>query len=166
MAAPLSFRFLFRIRYHECDAQKIVFNARWGEYVDLASTEYTRRLFGSVDPEVSGIDWRLVRQTIEWKAPGRFDEVIEARVHTVRVGTTSFTLATEFVRWPDSAPLVTAETVYVATHPTTGTKQPVSDEHRHKLEAGAAEIVVDHAGSEGVGQHLIARSRSTVPGDG
>jgi len=147
MTATPAFRFRFRVRYHECDAQKIVFNARWGEYVDLASTEYTRVVFGSVEPAVSGIDWRLVRQTVEWKAPGRFDDVIEARVRTVRIGTTSFTLATEFVRWPDEAPLVTAETVYVATHATRGTKQPVSDDHRRKLEAGASGIVVDQAGT-------------------
>ena len=147
MSASAPFRFLFRVRYHECDAQKIAFNARWGEYVDLASAEYTRALFGSVDPEVSGIDWRLVRQTIEWKASGRYDDVIEARVHTVRVGTTSFTLATQFLRWPDGAPLVTAETVYVATDPVRGIKQPVSDAHRQKLEAGAPGVVVDHAGA-------------------
>lgn len=147
MSAPDRFRYLFRIRYQECDAQKIAFNARWGEYVDLASAEYTRALFGSVDPEVSGIDWRLVRQTIEWKAPGRYDDVIEAQVHTVRVGTTSFTLATRFVRWPEGAPLVTAETVYVATDPVHGTKQPVSDAHRRKFEAGAPGVQVDHAGA-------------------
>jgi len=145
--AALPFRFLFRVRYQECDAQKIVFNARWAEYVDLASGEYTRALFGSVDPDVSGLDWRLVRQTIEWNASGRYDDVLEARVRTVRVGTTSFTLATEFVRWPDDAILVTAETVYVSTHPISGTKQPVSDDHRRKLEAGAPGVIVDHAGA-------------------
>src|SRR5512144_2780244 len=112
MASDQPFRFLFRVRYHECDAQKVVFNARWGDYVDLASMEYTRAVFGAVDPAVSGIDWQLVRQTTEWKAPGRFDDVIDARVRCLRVGTTSFTLATEFVRWPDGAPLATAETVY------------------------------------------------------
>lgn len=146
MTAP-RFRFRFRVRYQECDAQKIVFNSRWGEYVDLSSAEYTRVLFGSVDPEVSGIDWRLVRQTIEWKGPGRYDEVIEARVHTVRVGTTSFTLATEFVRCADGAQLVTAETVYVSTHPVTGVKRPVTDEHRRLFEAGAADVLVDQSGA-------------------
>jgi len=146
MTAP-PFRFLLRVRYQECDAQKIVFNARWAEYIDLASAEYTRALFGSVDPDVSGIDWRLVRQTIEWKASGHYDDVLEARVRTVRVGTTSFTLVTEFVRWPDDAILVTAETVYVATHPITGAKQPVSDDHRRKFEAGAPGVVIDHAGA-------------------
>jgi acyl-CoA thioester hydrolase len=145
MTPPLPFRLLFRVRYQECDAQKIVFNARWAEYVDLATAEYTRALFGSVDPAVSGLDWKLVRQTLEWRASGHYDEVIEARVCTVRVGTTSFTVATEFVRWPDDAVLVTAETVYVATDPALGTKLPVTDDHRRKLETGAPGVIVDQA---------------------
>ena len=44
----LPFRLLFRVRYGECDAQNIVFNARWGDYVDIASTEYMRSLFGKL----------------------------------------------------------------------------------------------------------------------
>jgi acyl-CoA thioester hydrolase len=144
MAEPVPFRFLLRVRYQECDPQKIVHNARWGEYVDLAIAEYSRVLFGSVYPAVSGIDWMVVRQTLEWKAPGRYDDVIEARVRTVRVGTTSFTLATEFRRWPGDDVLVTAETVCVSTG-TDGTKQPVSDDHRRKLEVGAPGVVVDQA---------------------
>ena len=146
MSAPAPFRYRFRVRYQECDAQKIVFNARWAEYVDLSTAEYTRALFGSIDPDVSGMDWRLVRQTIEWRAPGRYDDVIEAHVQTVRVGMTSFTLVTQFLRWPDGAPLVTAETVYVSTHPVEGTKQPISDPRRRELEAGAGGVVIDHAG--------------------
>jgi acyl-CoA thioester hydrolase len=138
---------LFRVRYQECDAQAIVFNARWAEYVDISTGEYSRAVLGSVMPEVTGLDWKVVRQTIEWKAPGRYDDVIEARVRCVRVGTTSFTIATEFVRWPDGAPLVTAETVCVATHPTSGTKQPLSDDHRQRIAAGAPGVVVDHAGA-------------------
>jgi acyl-CoA thioester hydrolase len=145
MTAALPFRFLLRVRYQECDAQKIVFNSRWAEYVDLATAEYTRALFGSVDPEVSGLDWKLVRQTLEWKASGHYDEVIEARVRTVKVGTTSFTLATEFVRWPDDSVLVTAETVYVATDPVLGTKVPVTDDHRRLFEAGAPGVIIDQA---------------------
>jgi acyl-CoA thioester hydrolase len=141
------FRFLFRVRYQECDAQKIVFNARWGDYVDLAATEYTRAIFGVADPAEIGFDWRLVRPVLEWKAPGRFDEVIEARVHTLRVGTTSFTVATDFRRWPDGPRLVTAETVYVVVDAETGSKQPVPDARRQALEGGAPGRLVDHAGA-------------------
>ncbi len=144
-AAP--FRFLFRVRYHECDAQKIVFNARWGDYVDIAVAEYSRALFGSMDPDEIGFDWRLVRQTIEWRAPGQFDDVIEAQVETVRIGTTSFTLTARFRRWPDGSQLVTSETVYVAVVPHTATKHPLTDDQRRRLEAGAPGILLDHAGA-------------------
>ncbi|MGH9635377.1 MAG: acyl-CoA thioesterase, partial [Candidatus Angelobacter sp.] len=38
------FRYYLRVRYGECDAQKVVFNARYAEYVDLATTEFLRAL--------------------------------------------------------------------------------------------------------------------------
>lgn len=142
MTAGFSFR--FRVRYGECDAQAIVFNARWAEYVDLAASEYTRVLFGGVDPASAGLDWRLRRQVIEWRAPARFDDVLEARVATVAVGTTSFTLATTFHRGGEE--LVTAETVYVVVEPGTGTKQPVPDRHRALLLAGTDQTI-DQSGS-------------------
>lgn len=144
--APVAdpFRLYLRVRYSECDAQGIVFNARWGEYVDVAASEYSRSLFGSVDSS-SGIDWRLVKQVLEWKRPGRFDDVLEARVETLRVGTTSFTLRTEFRRSGSDEVLVSAETVYVVVDPVTGDKRPVAERHRAALLAGAPGIVVDQA---------------------
>ena len=136
------FRFLLRVRYGEVDAQKIVFNARWGDYVDVAVTEYQRALWG--DP--LALDMRLVKQTIEWKASARFDDVIEARVTTARVGTTSFTIATELRRWPEGPVLARAETVYVATD-ARGEKLVVPPALRASLEGGAPGMVVDHAGA-------------------
>ena len=144
MRAMSAFRFLFRVRYHECDAQQIVFNARWGEYVDVAAGEYMRALFGAME---IGIDYRLVRQVIEWRAPARFDDVLAASVRTVRVGTTSFTLATELRRHGDELILASVETVYVVVDPAANAKRPVPDAHRRALEAGADGRVVDHAGA-------------------
>lgn len=141
------FRFLFRVRYAECDAQKIVFNANWGVYVDIAVTEYMRAVFGGVDPDQGGVDWRLVKQVTEWRAPARFDDVLEARVRTVRIGTTSFTLATEFRRLGAEPVLVTTETVYVTIDVGTASKRPITDEHRGALERGAPGLTVDHAGA-------------------
>jgi acyl-CoA thioester hydrolase len=140
------FRYVFRVRYGECDAQKIVFNSRWSEYVDIAATEYTRALFGSVDPDAAGLDWRVVRQVIEWRASASFDDVLVAHVRTVKVGTTSFTLATQFRKRGEDAVLVTAETVYVVVQPHSATKLPVPDRHRAALERGAPGMVVNHAG--------------------
>lgn len=140
--SPGCFRFRFRVRYQECDAQKIVFNARWGDYVDVAATELARAALGG--PEAA--DWRLVRQVLEWKASGRFDDVIEARVSTKTLGTTSFTVATAFHRLPDEALLVTAETVYVMTDPETAKKRPITDEERRRLAPGAVTGLVDCSG--------------------
>lgn len=139
------FRLLLRVRYAECDAQGIVFNARWGEYIDVAASEYTRILFGSVDPAVSGADWRLVKQTTQWRSPGRFDDVIALGVRTVQLGTTSFVLATEARRFSDQVLLVESETVYVIVDVPSGTKRPIPDHLRAALERGAPGVVVDHA---------------------
>ena len=38
------FRYYLRVRYGECDAQKVVFNARYADYVDLAAVEFLRAL--------------------------------------------------------------------------------------------------------------------------
>lgn len=142
MAEP--FRLLLRVRYGECDAQGIVFNARYGDYLDVAACEYCRAVFGAVDSS-SGIDWRLVKQVTNWRSPARFDDVVEIRVLTQAVGTTSFTLAFELRRFPDGPTLVTNETVYVVVDPKSGEKKPVPDRHRAALLAGAGGVVVDQA---------------------
>ncbi len=141
------FRFLFRVRYGECDAQNIVFNARWGDFIDIACTEYLRALLGVAEPGQVGLHIRLVRQLIEWKEPGRFDDVIDAEVRTLKVGTTSFTLMMVFRRLADGAVLAMADTVYVSVDPVVGQKRPLVEEHRGLLESGALGRVVDHGGA-------------------
>lgn len=139
------FTYLLRVRYHECDAQKIVFNARYAEYVDVAAGEYCRALFGEIEPP--GFDWRLVRQLLEWKSPARFDDVVAIRVHTSHVGTSSFTFSATLSRDRDSTLLCSAETVYVVVDPSRDAKRPLADAERRTLKAGAPGIVVDHAGA-------------------
>ena len=62
---------------------------------------------------------QTVRQVIEWKAPARFDDVLEVSVRTSRLGTTSFTLDFELRRAGEAELLVTSETVYVHVDPET-----------------------------------------------
>jgi acyl-CoA thioester hydrolase len=142
MTSP--FRYLLRVRYGECDAQGIVYNARWGEYVDIAVSEFTRVLFGAADAGSTGLDWRLVKQTTNWHAPAKFDDVLDIRCHTLRLGTTSFTVATELHRFADAHHLASVETVYVMVSPT-GEKLAIPGAARTALERGAPDIVVDHA---------------------
>jgi acyl-CoA thioester hydrolase len=142
----VAFRYRLRVRYGECDAQKVVFNARYGDYVDLAVTEFFRAL-GYGEQLVSGeLDYQLVKQTLEWQAPARFDQVLECTVAARRLGTTSLTLGVEFRVAGRPELLATAETVYVLVDAHTLSKKPLPDALRAALERGA-DAVTDHAGS-------------------
>jgi len=140
------FRYYLRVRYGECDAQKVVFNSRYAEYVDIATSEFLRALgFGQVFINGS-LDFQLVKQTIEWKAAARYDQVLELAIYARRLGNTSFTLGTEFRVAGEERILVTAETVYVLVDAHTLGKTPLPAGLRAALERGAPGVVTDHAG--------------------
>ena len=143
MATP--FRYYLRVRYAECDAQKVVFNSRYAEYMDVAINELFRALGFSAAMIAGELDFQLVKQTTEWKAPARFDDVLEVRVAATRLGTTSFTLFAEFRIAGDDAVIATIETVYVLVDAETLRKTPLSDQLRAALERGAPGVVTDHA---------------------
>jgi acyl-CoA thioester hydrolase len=141
----LPFRYYLRVRYIECDAQKVVFNSRYAEYVDVGVNEFLRA-GGVLDEFTAGrLDFQLVKQTIEWKAPARFDQVVELSIATRRLGTTSFTLATDFRIAGDERVIVSVETVYVLVDAHTLTKLPLPDALRTAFERGAAGQQTDHA---------------------
>lgn len=144
MTTPFTYR--LRVRYHECDGQEIVFNARYAEYIDIAALEYVRHILGSADSKSGGIDWRLVKQTVQWRAPGHFDDVLDVRVRTKALGTTSFCLLADVVRPADGILLVDAETTYVVYDPELASKIPIPERARPLLLAGAAGAVVDCSG--------------------
>ncbi len=142
------FRYRLRVRYSECDAQKVVFNARYGDYIDLASLEFLRAILPSPQDLISGaFDYQLVKQTIEWKAPIRFDEVVEISVWCKHIGRTSFTLAFEFRLVGKPEVCAIADTIYVLVDSKTLTKTPLPLDASQALQQGGAGLVVDQAGS-------------------
>lgn len=144
---PRPFCYRFRVRYLECDAQKVVFNARYGDYVDLAVLEFLRAL-GWIGQLIDGpLDYQVVRLAIDWKGSARFDNVLEASVVTTRTGNTSFAMGVEFRQAGDDAVLAVAEIVYVLVDAKTLSKTPLPDDFRQALERGAPGVVVDHSGS-------------------
>lgn len=146
MSEAPPYRCLLRVRYGECDAQNVVFNARYADYIDVAVTEFIRAL-GFGEAFVQGqLDYQLVRQTLDWHAPARFDDVIAADITLAHLGTTSFRLHTAFMRAADSQALATAETVYVCVSKEL-TKRALPDDFRAALEAGAIGRVHDLAGT-------------------
>jgi acyl-CoA thioester hydrolase len=141
-----AFRYLLRVRYGECDAQKIVFNARYGDYLDIATIEFLRVVWGDA-VFGGGYDYRLVKQVIEWQAPARYDDIVEVAVSTTRIGTTSFALAMALGVLGAQRTTAVAETTYVLVRELEQTKCAIPDELRCLLEVGAPGVVVDHAGA-------------------
>ena len=135
MAAP--FVHTFRVRYHECDAQGIVFNANWLAYFDVTLTEWFRELFGSYDALVeSGSDVVLAETTLTFRAPARFDDELTASVGIERLGSTS--MIARFIARRGEDALVEGRTVYVFVDPKTMGKREIPDDVRAKLGAYVA----------------------------
>jgi acyl-CoA thioester hydrolase len=142
---PSRFSYFLRVRYGECDAQKVVFNSRYAEYVDLAAAEFLRTLGFEQEIQTAELDYQLVKQTTQWRGPARYDQVLEISVRTQQLGTTSFTLVTDFRIAGEEPPIATSETVYVHVDTHTLKKAPLPPRLRDALERGANGKHVDHA---------------------
>lgn len=141
------FRYRFRVRYGECDAQGVAFNARYADFVDIATNEYIRTVFGSYQNLLDqGLDFQVVGLNLNWKAPARFDEVVEARIEPGHLGNSSFAFRLAFHRHPDDQFLADATITYVMVQAATLEKTPLPSAIRGLLEAGAPGQLVSHAG--------------------
>ena len=141
------FRLLLRVRYGECDAQQVVFNARYGDYVDVAATEFYRAVFGSYQALLEqGLDSQVVRMVTDWSAPARFDDVLQLEVSTLRLGNSSFALQVDIRRQADQAAIARAEVTYVMVDAQAFTKTPIPEAIRAQLERGAPDVTVNQAG--------------------
>lgn len=139
--------YLLRVRYAECDAQGVVFNARYGDYVDTAATEFFRALFGGYDQLLAqGLDTQVVNYQISWQAPARFDQVLCISVSTANIGTSSFTLQVGFTDQATGKPIADATITYVLVDTKNYRKTPVPDPVRETLQHGAPDTVINHAG--------------------
>lgn len=142
------FRYLMRVRYGECDAQRVVFNARYGEYVDVACMEFfSAALPASLNPLGGGFEIMVVKQTMVWTGSCQFDDVIEIATFVTGLGRTSFTIRYEIRVAGNRAVKVTCDTIYV--HVVEGTdgkfaKADIPETARTALEAGARGLIVDH----------------------
>jgi acyl-CoA thioester hydrolase len=145
MALP--FRYYLRVRFQECDAQRVVFNSRYSDYADLACFEFLRAALPRATDGFDGtFELQIVRQAIEWKSPACFDDVLEVSVWVPRMGTTSFTLSTEIRRAGERAVLATTESTYVHVDHKNHRKRAIEPDTRAALEEGARGKAADHAG--------------------
>lgn len=145
MSKPFELR--FRVRYGECDAQGVVFNARYGDYTDLAVTEFLRAALGGYQELVQqGYETQVVRLLTEWKSPARYDDVVCATVSPSHFGNTSFTLNIDFTNSDTAALIATSQATYVMVDASTFSKVSVPPAIKNALMEGALNKLINQAG--------------------
>ena len=118
-----------RVRYGDCDMQKVVFNANYLAYIDDATDTWMRAELGPF--ESTGFDFMVKKITIEWQSAARFGEVLDLDVEVSRWGTSSFDV--RVTGRVGERPVLTATLVYVSTVPGEATSRPVPGEVRMAL---------------------------------
>ena len=93
------FEFPVRVRYHEVDAQGVVFNAWYLAWFDEAMTAFlgARGLPYRAMLD-AGYDVQLVHTEIDWRTGVGWEDAVVVAVSTARLGRTSFDLDFEVRR--------------------------------------------------------------------
>lgn len=131
-APPFSHR--LRVRYGECDAQGIVFNASYLAYVDVALTELWREAFGSYGAMVArGVDTVVHESNLLFRASARFDDLLSIEGGFEPLGRTSAVLRLSFRR--EMELLVEARLRYVFVDAESWEKTEIPDWVREGLAA-------------------------------
>ena len=129
---PAPFVHRLRVRYNECDAQGVVFNANWFLYFDIALTELQREAFGSYQAMVDGgADLVVAEASARFLAPGRFEDELDLAWTIVKLGNTSMTSRIDVMR--DGEKLVEGQIRHVFVTPNLGSKTPIPDAVRERL---------------------------------
>jgi acyl-CoA thioester hydrolase len=142
-----AFTYLMRVRYADCDAQQVVFNAKYAEYFDVAATEYIRAVWGSFNTLLErGLDNQVVSLKLDWKSSAVFDDIVGIRMTTTNIGNTSYSVGAEFFNYDTDEVYAFATVVYVMVSTSNYTKIAIPDDFRKMIKAGAPGLLVNHAG--------------------
>jgi YbgC/YbaW family acyl-CoA thioester hydrolase len=121
------FRFFhrLRVRWAEVDMQKIVFNAHYLMYFDVAITEYWRAIALPYEDAMHTLGGELYvkKASIEFNASARMDDQLDVALCCSRIGNSSMTMTGAIFRGEEH--LISGELIYVFADPATQTSRPV-----------------------------------------
>jgi len=127
-----AFKHRFRVRYMEVDPQMVVFNARILDYTDIVLGEFWReRGVPAVGPEA--FECHVVKASIDYFKPMRFDEWIEGHMRVLRFGRSSMTTFAEFYGEDSDEIRGRVELVQVHVDLETGRPLTIPDDIRRRL---------------------------------
>ncbi len=141
------FRFFhrLRVRWAEVDMQKIVFNAHYLMYFDVAVADYWRALALPYEEAMQqlGGDLFVKKATVEFHGSARMDESLDIALRCARIGNSSMMFTGAIFRGEEL--LITCELIYVFADPASQTSRPVPSVLRAILdgyEAGEPMVTV------------------------
>lgn len=129
---PFKYSALARVWFSDTDAQGVVYYGRYLPYFDHARTEYQRHL-GTA--QTDGAEFVMRASSVEYHAPARFDDLIEAFVRVRRIGTSSITYECAAHRLPDDTLMVTATQTLVLLDLESRRPTPVPEALRDPIRA-------------------------------
>ena len=134
MKGDFRFHHTLRVRFADTDMQGIVFNGNYLTYYDVAWTEYFRAMgLRWQDMAATGVDTVLARTTIEYKAPARFDDLLEIHARVARIGNTSMSFEFEIYRRGEDQLIGSSASLYVCINPQTLKPMRVPDSLRERI---------------------------------
>ncbi len=130
------FRCSIRVRWSDCDAQGIAFNATYLTFLEIAQAAYFRNLgIALYDPQGRRyFDTATVKATLEYLLPARVDSVIDVHWRIQRIGNTSFTTLAEIYDRASATLLTRAEIVYVNFDSENAVSRPILADMRRLIE--------------------------------
>ena len=123
------------MRWGECDAQGIVFNAQYMNYIEVAQAEYFRNLgMRHYSEEIRRrFDLATVKATLEYMAPTRVDDLLDIYTRVSRLGNSSITFVTEMYLSGQDAPCNKGEVIYANFDVATGVPRRIPDDIREMI---------------------------------
>ena len=127
----MSYVHTLRVRYGECDMQRVVFNANYFVYCDDAVDTWTRFALAdelkksgtSTDLHAVGFDFMLKTTQLTWHSPVKFGDTLDMKCEVSRWGNSSFDVAINGSVDGDSR--FDAVITYVSVDPTSQRPAPI-----------------------------------------
>ena len=126
-------REVVRVRYYECDMQRVVHNAVYLAWCDDIADRFFRS--AGATPEEVGWDVMVKTATVTWAASARLGDEIAIAPAVSRWGNTSFDVTFTGTRVDDGSEVFSATITYVAVRTGTAETLRVPEEFRAAVAA-------------------------------
>jgi len=137
---PFRYSAIARVWFSDTDAQGVVYYGRYLPYFDHARTEYHRHL-GMTGLWLEGHDFVMRASDVEYRAPARFDDLLEIFVRLARIGRTSATYECAAYRMADDALMVTATQTLVLVDLAEREAAEIPADYRERIRAFEGEAL-------------------------